>query len=53
MTKNVTFLPNTIEAENPFPRPFMPLLVNDRNNWFPSEYIVGGILFPLMKVGRK
>ena len=44
--KFATFLPNTNEAENPFPSPF-PLLVYDMNTWFPVDNIMGGRVFPV------
>ena len=44
--KLATFLPNTNEAENPFPIS-LPLLVNAINIWFPVDDIIEGRVFPV------
>ena len=54
MVKFVTFLPIANEAENPFPKVPLLLLVNDMNTWFPNGGIVVGIVvgrvFPVKKI---
>ena len=42
-----TFLPNSNEAENPFPKAPFPMFVYDMNNWFPVDTVVGGRVFPV------